>query len=116
MSGIKSKILFFITLSALFVCCSPVLFKLTTEDVDFAKTKWNDVSIEQLNRGCSLYIGKCAGCHFLHTPNEFTEKEWLELLPEMSSKAKLTQEQNDLVMKYVITKSYTQKKKSKTQL
>jgi len=114
---IKSKIIFFTALSCMFICCSPIIFKPTIEDVDLAKKTWSDASIEQLNDGCSLYVAKCGGCHLLHTPNEFTEKQWIELLPEMTARAKLTTQQNDLVLKYVVTKSQTQlKKKSEKKL
>ncbi len=107
----KYKFLFFIGVSTLLVCCSPVIFKPTAEDAALAKKKWNGATIEQLNSGFKLYVAKCGGCHLLHTPSEYPESKWVEIFPEMSEKSKLTHEETDLVMKYVITKSYTQLKK-----
>lgn len=107
----KYKFLLFVSIFILLVCCSPVGFKLTVEDVELAKTKWNDITQEQLNAGNKLYVAKCGGCHLLYTPNNYSEKKWLEVLPVMEKKAKLMQEQSDLIMKYVITKSYTPQKK-----
>lgn len=107
----KYKLFFLIIFTALFVCCSPIVFKPTVEDADLAKTKWSDASMEQLNSGFKIYVAKCGGCHLLHTPTEFSEKQWLEILPEMGEKSKLDHVDYDLVLKYVITKSYTQIKK-----
>ena len=104
MNGLKNKFLLLTCISIFFICCAPAIIKPTIEDVNFAKQKWNDVSLAQLNNGYSLYVAKCGGCHFLHKINELNENRWLEILPIMSKKAKLTDEQNDLVMKYIITK------------
>ncbi|MCX6296062.1 MAG: hypothetical protein NTX97_08345 [Bacteroidetes bacterium] len=107
----KYKILISIIFCISLVCCSTVGFKLTVEDETLAKTKWDDSSLEQLNAGYKLYVAKCGGCHFLRAPNRYPEKRWLEILPIMDKKAKLSLEQSDLIMKYVITKSYTGQKK-----
>ena len=97
---------------SLIFCCSPLAFKPTQEDVDLAKKKWNDVTTDQLKNGYKLYTAKCGGCHFLPVPKDYSEKEWLDILPEMSQKCKLSHEEYDNVFKYVITKSYTQIKKN----
>jgi hypothetical protein len=89
-----------------FICCSPLTFKPTQADVDFATTKWGVTTHEQMEKGYSLYVGKCGGCHYLHKPNEYSEKKWMEILPEMGKEAKVDQEQYDLILRYVITKSY----------
>jgi hypothetical protein len=82
------------------------MYKPTQRDVDFANEKWAGTTTEQMEKGYSLYIGKCGGCHYLHKPNEFKEEKWMKILPEMGKDAKLTTEQYDLVVRYVITKSY----------
>ena len=107
----KYKILFLIFFSVFFICCSPIIFKPTSEDVDLAKQKWENVSIDQLNNGFKLFKAKCSGCHFLPIPRDYSEAKWIHILPEMSEKSKLTHEEYDLVFKYVITKSYSQIKK-----
>ncbi len=105
------KILIIVSFCISLICCSPVGFKLTVEDVALAKTKWDDSSSELLDAGFNLYVAKCGGCHLLMTPNRYTEKRWLEILPIMDKKAKLSLEQSNLIMKYVITKSFTEQKK-----
>lgn len=108
----KYKFVFFFCISIFFLCCSPITFKPTVEDTDFAKKKWTDASSEQLNAGFKLYTAKCGGCHFLPVPKDYAEKRWMEILPEMSEKCKLSHEEYDAVLKYVITKSYTQIKEN----
>ena len=100
----RNNFLLLITISVLFICCAPAILKPTMEDVDSAKKKWNDASLDQLNKGYSLYVAKCGACHFLYKPSQFTESKWLEMFPKMKLKAKLNDEQIDLIMKYVITK------------
>lgn len=108
MAILRYKFIVFIFLASFAVCCSPIAFKPTITDVDFAKKKWDNYSIEQLNSGFSLYKAKCSGCHFLPIPNEYSEKKWLETMPEMGEKSHLSHEEYDLILKYVVTKSFTQ--------
>ena len=110
---LKKKIFILFIISILFVCCSLLVFKPTTRDVEFANTKWSGTTVEQLQKGYSLYIGKCGGCHYLHKPTEMKEEDWMKILPDMSHDAKLTAEQYDLVVRYIITKSYTQLEQKK---
>jgi hypothetical protein len=104
MQKLKNKLLLLIGVSLFFMCCAPVIIKPTLQDVDQAKQKWTDVTLDQLNKGYSLYVAKCGSCHFLYKPTKFTEREWLEMFPKMKIKAKIDDEQIDLIMKYIITK------------
>ncbi len=103
----RYKFVFFICALSVFICCSPIAFRPTAEDAEFAKKKWENSSVEHLNEGFQLYKSKCSGCHFLPVPNEYTEKKWLETMPEMGEKSHLSPEEYDLVLKYAITKSNT---------
>jgi mono/diheme cytochrome c family protein len=86
------------------VCCSPVLLSPTAEDEARAKAKYNDITLDQLNKGYNIYLNKCGGCHTLFKPQDYDEAKWLKVLPDMCQRAKLTREQTDLVTKYVLTK------------
>jgi hypothetical protein len=88
-------------------CCSPLLFRPTQQDVDMASKKWAGTTQEQLDHGYSLYIAKCGGCHYLHKPAEYTEERWMKIMPDMKTEAKLDSAQYDLIVRYVVTKSYT---------
>lgn len=93
-------------ISLVFICCAPTIYKPTIEDVDLANKKWNNVSMDELQKGYSLYVAKCGSCHFLHRPTQFAEVRWLEILPIMAKKAKLNEEELDNITKYIISKSY----------
>lgn len=108
---LRHKVFLFICVASILVCCSPIVFKPTIEDASFAKKKWEDSSIEGLNSGFKLYTAKCSGCHYLPIPKDYSEKKWLETMPEMGEKSHLSHEEYDLILKYVITKSYIQLQK-----
>ena len=59
------------------------------------------VSFVDLKKGRELYVNNCASCHQLYTPNKFSEKEWTENLNEMQPKAKITDEEKQLIYQYI---------------
>lgn len=104
MKKIRNIFLLLACVTVFLIGCAPAIIKPTLLDVDQAKKKWNDVSLDQLNQGYSLYVAKCGSCHFLYNPAKFPESKWLEIFPKMKIKAKINDEQIDLIMKYIITK------------
>ncbi len=61
------------------------------------------VPVESLRAGRNLYVNKCGGCHLLHLPSEFRKSEWSEkIIPEMSVEAKITAEESQLLLRYVL--------------
>ena len=68
-----------------------------------ASSKCDDMSIEKLQAGHQLYVNKCGKCHYLYRPNRFSEEKWLSKMPDMKLEAKLTDEEIDLVTKYILT-------------
>jgi mono/diheme cytochrome c family protein len=59
-----------------------------------------------LKAGQEIYTQNCGRCHRLHKPNEFTADKWTNsILPKMSKKAKLTEDQNKLVEAYLSANS-----------
>lgn len=61
------------------------------------------LSLEGLASGRKLYVNKCSGCHFLHTPGEFTKAEWSEkIFPKMANEAKLSPEEGKSILNYLL--------------
>lgn len=60
-------------------------------------------SAEELAKGKTLYETNCVKCHRLFTPSEFTEKKWHHEVPEMSEKAKVNKETENLILAYVLS-------------
>ncbi len=59
-------------------------------------------SLENLKNGRETYVKKCASCHQLHLPSEFSEEEWQYNLNKMQVKAKITDEKKQLVYQYLM--------------
>lgn len=55
------------------------------------------------HNGSELYREKCGGCHRLHSKNEYTKAEWMQILQLMKIKAKLTEKENSLIKNYLIS-------------
>ena len=53
--------------------------------------------------GRALYADKCVGCHRLYRPDRVTAGKWPALLEKMAAKAKLTPEEEQAVLAYVLS-------------
>lgn len=60
------------------------------------------VPLEDLKKGREAYVNNCAGCHQLHLPNKYNSKEWITNLDKMQRRAKITDEEKQLIYQYVI--------------
>ncbi|OWY22484.1 cytochrome C [Sphingobacteriales bacterium UPWRP_1] len=58
-------------------------------------------SLEELNKGRDLYMGKCGKCHSLYKPKQFSAEQWKINLSKMQPKAKITDEEKWLIFTYV---------------
>ncbi|MBI3502921.1 MAG: hypothetical protein HY063_14110 [Bacteroidetes bacterium] len=99
---IKTKIIF-ILLGITLACCTTPLLVPNENDVSRAQTKWSGSDLASLQKGHSLYMNKCGSCHYLHRPNKYSEEKWKKEMPEMSNRAKLTGEEQELVLHYLLT-------------
>jgi cytochrome c5 len=51
--------------------------------------------------GKDLYVSKCTSCHKAYEPELHTKDEWRKILDEMGSKAKLTDNEKQLILNYL---------------
>ena len=59
-----------------------------------------------LIRGYSIHQAKCANCHAFENPSKYSKVELRDnILPRMSRMAKLTAEEQDAVLAYLISVS-----------
>lgn len=64
------------------------------------------ITLERADKGYLLYKNKCAGCHRLHSPSEYTIAKWEKNLMEMYPKAKVsTEEEKQLIRDYLFALS-----------
>ncbi|SHJ78161.1 c-type cytochrome [Flavobacterium haoranii] len=58
----------------------------------------------ELAQGKSIYEGKCGRCHKLPAVEDFTVEEWQPIMLRMQKKAKISDEERELVYNYVTMK------------
>lgn len=83
----------------------------TQMDVDRVQKKFPGYTMQELNKGKSLYENNCGTCHSLKSPQAYSEKQWRKILPDMVEKAnkkkkkkgKLNDTDELLIGKYLIT-------------
>jgi len=87
------KLFFLAPLLLLFSCATELYQPITGNE---------KAPLEDLKTGRTLYVNKCAACHLLNLPNKYNEKEWVVNLNEMQKKAKITDDQKQLIYQYLI--------------
>jgi mono/diheme cytochrome c family protein len=56
---------------------------------------------KRLLTGRQLYVDHCSSCHNLHLPREYGDEGWKKQLDEMQVKAKITNEEKNLIFNYL---------------
>lgn len=82
--------------------CVPVLMLPVAKDVERANAFGNIITLINLQDAHKLYVNKCGNCHFLYRPYKFTKEKWIAIMPEMKKEAKLSDEEYNLMLKYLI--------------
>ena len=91
------KIIFFGGFTIL-VACSPKTTQTSTGTVEpIAKS----LSASAL-QGQKIYTENCGSCHNLFKPETFSESTWRHEVPKMAKLAKISPEQENLVLTYVL--------------
>lgn len=101
------KKLFFILSAIILVGCATVSTLQPKEtDLTEMQQKLPGISLEEAKQGFKLYKFNCAGCHYLHKPNDYTIPVWEKILPEMLGKAKIRSKKDaQLIKNYLFAKS-----------
>jgi hypothetical protein len=83
----------------LFGACSPALYMPSLAD-----SSRIGVSTDSLMLGRTLYANHCGSCHNLHLPEQYTSKHWIQKMPEMQQKAKISDNEAKLIAKFVLAR------------
>ena len=92
-------------LAALAACASSAVPHPTEAHLARARALWPDTTRASLERGRSLYVARCSGCHPLHPPATQPAARWVTVLDEMAPRARLTPTERDLVLRYLTAAS-----------
>ena len=68
---------------------------------DARPTPGRDLSAAEVDRGADLCLNKCARCHKLYAPAQYSDVEWRSWMGKMTKKAHLTRDQAELLGRYL---------------
>jgi cytochrome c5 len=108
---LMKKILFVAIVSVIVACGVSKVSKVdgpVQADVDRVTSYFPGYSLANLKDGKVLYEKNCSTCHELKKPNSESDKGWKHHVPEMVEKAnhegqKISAEQEQLILKYLLT-------------
>ena len=82
--------------------CSGTLRHPTLQDAELLASRWPGTTVADLERGRSLYVRRCSGCHNLYRPQDYTPERWPRLVDEMAHKARLTGAERDDMVRFLV--------------
>ena len=90
----KTKIIIIVILVFLILIgCIPQLYMPSSADPTIQN---------QLVEGRKSYIQRCNHCHNLYRPDQFTAEQWKKNLDKMQPRAKITDDQKQIIFNYLI--------------
>ncbi|GAB4447030.1 MAG: hypothetical protein OHK0036_00710 [Bacteroidia bacterium] len=76
-----------VTLSVIIIgCAAQKLAEPTEADVERGKSKFSNITLDELKEGKKLYETNCNLCHKLYNPVSQSEEEWKKVIPPMVKK------------------------------
>jgi len=82
--------------------CAAALRQATPADAVRLAPRWPGTTLEDLQRGRSLYVRRCSGCHTLILPGAHPVEEWPGLVDGMADKARLRPGERDDVVRFLV--------------
>jgi hypothetical protein len=95
-----NKFLSAFSISLLFLTsCSKGTVSPIQETKTEVKSEFNEA------KAALLYTNNCGGCHELHAREKYTATRWKRIVPEMANKAKLSIDEEEQILQYVLLSS-----------
>ena len=98
---------FLVSVAGILLCvssCSTSIPKPTDDDI---QKNNQSPSLHIALQGRERYIQYCSGCHSVPSPQKYTKSEWEKIFPEMSKKAKIDDNTQQIILTYIMM--YTKK-------
>jgi cytochrome c5 len=94
-------------ISLVWACHStkPMAPELTQADADRAAAIKPGFTLDNLKESKMLYEANCAKCHQLFAPTNRNEQGWREIVPPMAEKARITADEKEKILTYLIAMS-----------
>lgn len=95
-----------VVLSALAAAaCAAALRHPTETDARAVASRYPGTTAADLERGRTLYVRRCAGCHAVPLPTVHTPAEWPEVIGEMAARARLSPEDRADIERFLVALS-----------
>ena len=82
--------------------CGAVIPRVTPELVALAHQRESTANTESLEKSRALYVTRCSSCHSLNDPHDYSEKDWPAWMHKMALKAKISTEQEQQLLVFVL--------------
>lgn len=82
---------------------------ITDEQLASVKSRFPDVTKEELLKGHSIYTGACTKCHGAKDVTVYTEPKLLEIVDVMAKKASITDEEKKALIRFAVSVRSTPK-------
>ena len=86
----------------IFPKAAPIPGPVTAADVDRGRYRWPEVDERSLVQGRDLFASHCNACHDYPLVTSVPEGDWPSIVEKMARKAKLSREQAQLVLRFVL--------------
>ena len=83
--------------------CIPQIARVTPDLVAIAVQRDATATPELLENGRAIYLNRCASCHDLSAPEEFSEREWRSQVRKMAPKARINATQQTTLLAFLLT-------------
>ncbi len=105
MAGPRPALLSLLLAASLTACGASAIPRPTDGHLSRARMEWPEATRQSLERGRDLYVARCSGCHTLFAPAAYPAARWRQVLGQMAPRARLTGEESELVLHYLVALS-----------
>jgi hypothetical protein len=82
--------------------CAAALRHPLPQDAALLAPRWPGTTLADLERGRSLYVRRCSGCHQLFLPGGHPPGAWPRIVDDMATKARLDPRERDDVVRFLV--------------
>ena len=81
---------------------APAPGPISPEAVEMAKSRWPGSTAQTLDEGRTIFVNSCGKCHGHPDRSAYSESEWPPIMERMGKKARLSAEQTELVLHFIL--------------
>ena len=94
-----------LALVATSLACAPALAPPSAAQLLLAQQRWPSATMADFERGRATYLERCSSCHTPHSPEQFPQARWPQLVHEMRENARLSPQEEEDILRYPIAGS-----------